>query len=278
MVYNPATKDSIQQYGRELEVFGIEMANDFESEKPMAPNKALETFIETHCIKRTYFFQVRKCEDPSCTFHKEMRGDQKVATFPDPIPYEDDGVMRYKEGSDKDEKHLPSKIDDPSKRDHHVPFTPSAQTAKNVGFFVRCEECDKPRLIFAKNKLKERELNLLKRMLNEIVYTCGATFSEYDTEAEDCILYKVFVKANLSCGQKVEVSFYSCEIFKAVCIHCGCVDNFPKEIEYYPQCTRCTNLECAKVPKRKRKQVVASDLSKKKKKTSDLSKKKKKSP
>ena len=146
--------------------------------------------------------------------------------------------MRYKEGTDEDERYLPSKIDDPSKRDHKIPFTASAQTAKNVGILVRCDECNKPRLAFSKHKLKERESNCLKPMLNEVVYTCSSTFSEYNSEKEDNIMHKVFVKANLSCGQNVEFSFYSCEIYNPVCIHCGCTDHFLNEVENYPQCTR----------------------------------------
>ena len=133
---------------------------------------------------------------------------------------------------------------------------------------MRCDECNKPRLAFSKHKLKEGESNCLKRMLNELVYTCGSTFSEYDSEKEDNIMHKVFVKANLSCGQNVEFSFYSCEIYNPVCIHCGCTDDFLNKLENYPQCTRCTNLGCSKVPKRKRKQVVISYLNKKKQRSS----------
>ena len=155
------------------------------------------------------------------TFHKVLRGVQAINVFHDPIPYDDSGVMRYKEGLDEDEKHLSSKIEDPPKKDHKIPFTLSTQTEKNVGFLVRCEECNKPYLLFAKRKLKDQELTSLKRILNELVYSCGSSFAEYDAEKEDSIMNKVFVKENLSCNQIIELSYYSCEIFKAVCIHCG---------------------------------------------------------
>ena len=135
-----------------------------------------------------------------------------------------------------DVKYLPSKIDYPSKRD-------SAETAKNICIFVRCEERNKPWLVFSKHKLKERESNFLKRVCqNEILYTCDSTFSEYDSE-----------------------------IYKPVCIiGCGCTDDFLIEVENYTQCTRCTNLGCSKVTKRKRKrkQVMISHLNKKQQKYS----------
>ena len=111
---------------------------------------------------RTYFFQIRKCDNPSCDYHGVLRGSEPITPFPDPIPYEDDGVMRYKEGTDKDEAHLPSKIEDPSKMDHKIPFTPSAQTAKNVGLVVKCDECCKPRLLHAKHKLKGQQFECIK--------------------------------------------------------------------------------------------------------------------
>ena len=67
--------------------------------------------------------------------------------------------MRYKEVIDKDEKHLPSKIEDPSKADRKIPFTPTAQTAKNVGLQMKCDECSKLRLLHAKRKLQANKLN-----------------------------------------------------------------------------------------------------------------------
>ena len=83
-------------------------------------------------------------------------------------------------------------------------------------------------MLFAKHKLKDQELTSLKCVLNELVYSRGLSFAEYDAEKEDSVMNKVFVKENLSCNQKIELSYYSCEIFKAVCIHCGSTDNLIK--------------------------------------------------
>ena len=49
-------------------------------------------FYDKHCVSRTYFFQVRKYSDASCTFHKPLRGDQNIDVFLDPEPYEEEGV------------------------------------------------------------------------------------------------------------------------------------------------------------------------------------------
>ena len=57
-----------------------------------------EEFYEKHCVSRTYFFQVQKCSDASCTFHKPLHCDQNINVFPDPEPYEEEGVTHYRQG------------------------------------------------------------------------------------------------------------------------------------------------------------------------------------
>ena len=59
----------------------------------------------------------------------------------------------YHEGVDPNEKNLPSVLDDVKKSAHGIPFNPTAQMAKTVGFTVRCEKFQKARLV----KLKRKE-------------------------------------------------------------------------------------------------------------------------
>ena len=92
------------------------------------------------------FFQVRKCKDVLCLFHKPIRGQHDVDVFPDPIPSEIDGVLHYNEGSDPTEKYLPSILENVEKQDSGIKFAVTARTAKNVGFVIRCTECKKPSL------------------------------------------------------------------------------------------------------------------------------------
>ena len=42
-------------------------------------------FNEKHCTSRTYFFQVRKCNNLNCTYHKPTRGSTEVEVFSDPL-------------------------------------------------------------------------------------------------------------------------------------------------------------------------------------------------
>ena len=125
----------------------------------------------SHCARR--HFQVRKCSSNDCDFHKDTRGFEKITVFPDPEPYEEDGVKHYRPGSDPDEKFLPSKLHNAEKRPHNILFSPSAQTAKNVGMTVRCIECEKPRILHSKHELKGDEIKVLKLFLGKILFICG---------------------------------------------------------------------------------------------------------
>ena len=91
----------------------------------------LSKFYEKHCTSRTYFFQVRKCSDLNL-FLSPLRGDDEITVFPDPVPTEVDGILHYQPDSDPSEKFLPSQLEDVEKNPHNIPFSPTANTAKNV--------------------------------------------------------------------------------------------------------------------------------------------------
>ena len=98
-----------------------------------AKGTPVEHFYKKHCTSRTYFFQIRKCSDSSCLYHKPLRSDHTIdVVFPDPIPKEIDGVLHYQEGSDPDEKFLPSILENIEKSSHEIPFSPTGRTAENV--------------------------------------------------------------------------------------------------------------------------------------------------
>ena len=198
-----------------------------------------------------------------------MRGSEEVTEFPDPEPYEIEGVQHYRPGKDPSERYLPSKLEDAEKRPHNVPFTPSAQTAKNVGITVKCAECERPRLLYSKQKLKDRQLKVLKIFISKIIYICGSTLLEYDgteNREEEKISESVFSQENLSCQSKIELPYYSIDFLKPVCIYCG-KEGTKRTIEVnqvvYPKCKECEKEN--DIPHRKRKLVTSDDLQKKSK-------------
>ena len=87
-----------------------------------------------------------KCTHTECKFHKPLRGDEPTP-LGDPVPFiDDEGITYYKQGDDPEETYIPSKLEDVTKRNHGMDFSPSAQTALNVGMVIKCSECKKPRL------------------------------------------------------------------------------------------------------------------------------------
>ena len=112
--------------------------------------------------------------------HNRITSNEDITNFPDPEPYEIDNVQHYKPGDDPTEKYLPSKLENPEKQPHGIPFPPTAQTAKNVGFVIKCSECEKPRLLHSKHKLKESQQKILKLFISKIIFICGSALSEYE--------------------------------------------------------------------------------------------------
>ena len=140
--------------------------------------------------------------------------------FPDPVPKEVDGVIHYEQGSDPTEKFLPSKLEDVEKKPHNISFPPTANTAKNVGFMVKCEECQKPRLLHAKHKIKE-DLKGAKRMMAKLNYVCGSIISEYmvtGADRDEKYLKTILVRENLSCASKIELPYYAVDHYPKICV------------------------------------------------------------
>jgi hypothetical protein len=89
------------------------------------------------------------------------------------------------------------------------------------------------RLIFSKKKLTPQAMNDLKMLLEDISYSCGATFSEINLPDS---LKSICIKEH-KCYDITEKLYYSCN-FEPICIHCGtcCEDG---ESTSYPQCQDC---------------------------------------
>lgn len=264
LLYEPSSDDDLDSFSTNYDCFD-EGIKDLKLKAKVADFPKFKHFLETHTSFRSYSFHIFKCEDLSCLFHKPLRGELPER-FPDPVPTtSEDGDVKYSEGSDPKEKHLPSKIEDISKQSHEIPFTPTAQTAKNVGFVLRCDECKKPRLLYAKLKLKGEDISTLKRTLNDLLYVCGGSLREIsgDENSNADISDKVFVRENLCCTSPIELPYYSVGTYQSICIFCGCSETLTNTPEAYPKCIGCNDKE--NILKKKRKTIVKADLQSRKK-------------
>ena len=93
---------------------------------------------------------------------------------------------------------------------------------------MQCCECLKPRVIYTQHKLRMQD-ELCLRLLADVLYSFGSDLTaEGSSPVYKDLLGHVFARANLTCADKVESSYYSSEVFEDVCIHCGNPDNIVK--------------------------------------------------
>lgn len=119
-------------------------------------------------------------------------------------------------------------------------FNATQQHVRNVNLVIQCEECSMWRLLFSKKKLDLNSRMQLTQVIEDISYTCGATFSELDLPDN---LKQVCVKHH-ECYNPIEKLYYSTG-FEPICIHCGgalddvnCMDGLHPA---YPQCLHCSH-------------------------------------
>ena len=107
--------------------------------------------------------------------------------------------------------------------------------------------------------LKGPALKQLDDALETVEYSCGAVLSLFvDDEAEeadDHPLKSVFVRADLSCSEPVEIPYYSSGAFPRICSHCATSEDLKVGAGtegFYPMCSACFEVK-PKLPERKRK-------------------------
>ena len=210
-VLAPATAEEISEVEDELNVFGD--LKDLHCKVQLKDYSTFKLFLQNHTAARTYSFHIFKCKDPDCLYHEPLRCDE-IERFGEPIPKVDEDNSReyYVQGDDPKELHLPSRSVNPEKQKHSIPFCVSAQTAKNVGFTIRCFECGKARLIYAEHKLTAVEREQYRRLQNDLVFSCGGSFQELLTNERNrdtLMSKKLYTRENLSCSSNIELPYYS---------------------------------------------------------------------
>ena len=119
-----------------------------------------------------------------------------------PVPGLDDHYQSFEEvyGQSQtiSEKHRPSLQQ--KKINLIFRFCKSA-ARKSVGMLLQCEECEKWRLLFCKHKLNVQEASDLQKILDDVSYTCGTIFEDFDLRGR---LTNVFVK--ISCADALKSS------------------------------------------------------------------------
>ena len=114
-------------------------------------------------------------------------------------------------GTNTDESHRPSlknqvnSVQDAavkSKKVEKVKDPLMGFTAQQARYVVSCTECEKPRLIYSKFKLSERQTVQMITLLSEHDYVCGSPV----TIPENNLHGKIFTRLNRDCSSPVETS------------------------------------------------------------------------
>ena len=65
------------------------------AKKDLSKFPKFKEFFDSHCVSRTYYFQVKKCLDSQCKFHRPRQLLQEIERIPNPIPYTDKDVQPH---------------------------------------------------------------------------------------------------------------------------------------------------------------------------------------
>lgn len=163
---------------------------------------------------------------------------QTLQHLPDPIMGKDDHYLSFEEvykmkTSEKDCPSLSSVLKSKS-----LPFTATVRHVQNVNVMVQCEECDLWRLLYSKRKLTLPEKRQLQAVLEDVSYSCGATFHELDLP--DSLACVHVLEHN--CYDPVEPLYYAAG-FDPICVYCASEMEDLGTSEHYPMCESCQDKE-----------------------------------
>ena len=206
-----------------------------------------QRWIEAHCKVSHYVFQIRKCKDPSCCSAPVL---SEAEVLPDPVKDESGEHFKvYEEvnGTETTEADRPSPNDKQKKKAQKkqgetrtVEATgsnteevesepvlmegpkssddPRLCTVQNSRCLVSCVECRKPRVIYLRHRLTERQQTSVAVAMSEFDYTCGSVL----LPPENPMYKKIMCRSELTCETPVELQHYTSGLgLIDLCAHCA---------------------------------------------------------
>lgn len=158
-------------------------------------------------------------------------------------------VFLYQDSGPETADQVQDAHDETSKDDEDsvisMPVTdPHLCTTQNVRAIVSCVECCKPRAIYSRHKLTDRQLLSVVLATSEFDYTCGSPLLPPQNN-----LYKtVMCRSNMTCSFPVELQYYSSGLGRNdICCLCADEDaEVDQELKktyktVLPLCDNCKN-------------------------------------
>ncbi|WAQ96968.1 hypothetical protein MAR_029658 [Mya arenaria] len=237
-VEDPVSDDDIDLFKRHLAGMFPDLDLSKLQKKHTQSVESFQTWLDQHTRQRQYSFQIRKCGDPACCTAVSTP-QELLEWLPDPV-FRDESKEHYKsyaevKGQDTNDHDRPSYTAPTAKGKCNVvgvtalkknsatafsktDVDASIFTAQNARYSVECVECTKPRVLYAKSKLTERQQMQLITLLSEDEYTCGS----FITVPNSSLHNKVHVRLGITCETSVELAFYRSDFAKAdLCCFCA---------------------------------------------------------
>ena len=154
-------------------------------------------------------FSIKKYGEENCNICQELQLPPEVFSslshLLDPIPngeHYNDFDTSY--STVKTEEHLPS-LNEKMKIGHAMPYSPTAQTAKNANLVIQCNSCSKWQVLYANKKLKTVVRDRVASELGNLSHSCGSLLADINIDETNDFLSFVNVRGNINCKSPIEV-------------------------------------------------------------------------
>ena len=147
IVQESASDEEIESLWSEILHVDDTLTRSNTTKKAIKDKEKLQKFLESHCRETHYASSVKRCGSQSWQVCKPPRLPPSIFTtlhhLPDPAR-RDGHYKSFDElfGMPTTETHRPS-LQKAATKGHGMPFSPTAQIAKNTKLVVECEECGK---------------------------------------------------------------------------------------------------------------------------------------
>lgn len=209
----------------------------------------LKKFYETHCNDLHFSFQLKKCSDNTCDFHKPVRNLDEFKNlhwFPapeiDPLnndKYVDFTKLYYRGKSNKPvESCRPSsKPKSSQKKELKKPEFPYVNSKARA--CVQCGDCGKGRLLYSNKMLKNEEKLQLEQAIDFFGFFCGCLIFDED-DPMNAIVYQHHLN---DCCKPMSAMYFSqgpkCLFFKLICPYCFEMVASMEKSQGLPKCRAC---------------------------------------
>ncbi|PKC00198.1 hypothetical protein RhiirA5_428549 [Rhizophagus irregularis] len=174
---NPASDLEINEMFENILRIDFTITKNETTQQQLRKHKPLVEFIETHCQERAYSFQIKKCNQTTCSICYSIRMPidifQSLHFLPDPVPSRDNPdhyesfVNLY--GKSTTEKFCPSLISLVSKTE---PAPSNILVSAKIRDYIKCNFCGKMRYLYSGLRLTEQEMQDLNFALQTYTYSC----------------------------------------------------------------------------------------------------------